>query len=571
MAALYILRETPFWFSHQFIHMNLGNMLRYSFDSVEINVSQQVCGGNENLPSTTISSDRQPLERYWKRQRSLENVPFIDICEKYEYTGKKPQSDIRGVLSFTQVQFTKLDAAKVLVLCGEEIPNISSDTDRDALGYYYRAILTLFKPHRQHTLLNSDQSPLASYRAFIMHGDSRNIRRLLLFEDQWKDYYRAQTRGDENEESAEAALLKSRALPTSAWTADNSSREEHDDANGFNSDADPESFLDITNTTTPDCSTAKLAADASGIVDTVPNLAAALRSATQKYIAATTAPAATNINFSSNMNANLSLEVAVNDDMWLGTQNFIETFPDAPTRLARLKECFGPVPYNALQGDPRWLPLSLPQFPTITMVSEACQLNFWQHAIFEASARHLLYAYFKDIEEASDTSLFSSEARLEPYDIKPQLISYLGKSTVVDSLLTFAKAWGRVDSVETIAFTGVAAINIKGKTMHRARNLKINGAEANSAPTTDMKIRFSRVVLVIVDEISITAQSLLGGTDAASRTMSTTPEKFMGGNHVLLMGDWMQLPPVGGAPCTCLVVNKCFDSKTSSHMSDAFE
>jgi hypothetical protein len=106
MAALYILRETPFWFSHQFIHMNLGNMLRYSFDSVEINVSQQVCGGNENLPSTTISSDRQPLERYWKRQRSLENVPFIDICEKYEYTGKKPQSDIRGVLSFTQVQFT---------------------------------------------------------------------------------------------------------------------------------------------------------------------------------------------------------------------------------------------------------------------------------------------------------------------------------------------------------------------------------------------------------------------------------------------------------------------------------
>ncbi|OWY96602.1 hypothetical protein PHMEG_00033095 [Phytophthora megakarya] len=141
------------------------------------------------------------------------------------------------------------------------------------------------------------------------------------------------------------------------------------------------------------------------------------------------------------------------------------------------------------------------------------------------------------------------------YSLKDQLIGYLGgeagtgKSTVVDALLTFAQKWGRTGSVETLAFTGVAAINIHGRTIHSARNLKLNGAEPNSAPTIEMKSKFSRVVLVIIDEISITDQGLLGGMDAVSRSMSKTPNKYMGGKHVLFIGDFLQLPPVAGSPC----------------------
>lgn len=36
--------------------------------------------------------------------------------------------------------------------------------------------------------------------------------------------------------------------------------------------------------------------------------------------------------------------------------------------------------------------------------------------------------------------------------------------------------------------------------MHSARNLKLNGTEPNFAPSLDMKARFSRVVLVNIDE-----------------------------------------------------------------------
>ncbi|KAL3667678.1 hypothetical protein V7S43_007231 [Phytophthora oleae] len=31
--------------------------------------------------------------------------------------------------------------------------------------------------------------------------------------------------------------------------------------------------------------------------------------------------------------------------------------------------------------------------------------------------------------------------------------------------------------------------------------------------------------------------------------MSNNPERFMGGKHTMLAGDWFQLPPIGGSPC----------------------
>jgi ATP-dependent DNA helicase PIF1 len=111
--------------------------------------------------------------------------------------------------------------------------------------------------------------------------------------------------------------------------------------------------------------------------------------------------------------------------------------------------------------------------------------------------------------------------------------------------------WGREGSVETLAFTGVAAINVKGRTIHSARNLKLNGAQNNPTPTVEMKSRFTRVVLVIIDEISMTDQALLGGTDLASRSLAGNTNKIMGGRHIMLIGDWLQLPSVAGSPCTC--------------------
>jgi hypothetical protein len=317
----------------------------------------------------------------------------------------------------------------------------------------------------------------------------------------------------------------------------------------------PDDFLDTDSLISPDTSTSKLLNDATAAVSVVSNLDTAVWSTSQQYVAANFVELPSDFKWETYASRIINPQEC-NDRP--ETQEFIEAFPTMATRLERLRECYEPVAYSARPVEPRWAPDSLPPFPTVAMVSEAFKLNFWQHAMFEVAARYLLYAYATDIEVASGESLVLSQSRPAPYDIKPQLIAYLGgqagtgKSTVVESLLALAREWGRDGSVETLAFNGAAAINIHGKTMHSARKLKLSGAESKGPLSHEMKTLFSRVVMVIVDEISITDQGLLGGTDSVSRSMSSSPEKFMGGEHVMLIGDYLQLPPVGGIPYTFL-------------------
>ncbi|EGZ22489.1 hypothetical protein PHYSODRAFT_285738 [Phytophthora sojae] len=79
-----------------------------------------------------------------------------------------------------------------------------------------------------------------------------------------------------------------------------------------------------------------------------------------------------------------------------------------------------------------------------------------------------------------------------------------------------------------------------------------------SLPPLQMKSEFGKVVLVIVDEISMTDQALLGSFDLASRAMSDNPQKLVGGKRVLLCGDWLQLPAVRGTPCKFKLLQHIF-------------
>jgi hypothetical protein len=426
--------------------------------------------------------------------------------------------------------------------------------DQARIDYYYSALWTLFKPHRKSTLLVEDLTPLQSYRSFLQSGNAEDVRCLLQYETQWRDYYQAQRNDDREEESPEQHILKTRAPPTASSVRCSSSPTQfcrnNDELMG---DPVPDDFLDAAAVTSPDVSTTKLVAEAETATRAIANLGTAISSAGKQYSSANLASLPPDFTFES-YQSRIIRPRGCSD--CCGTDEFIEAFPTRTTRLEKLQECFGPVSYPIAQLEPRYTPEYLPEFPTIAAVSRAFNLNFWQHVMLEVAARHLLYAYSMDIECATGDSLIASETIAAAYDIKPQLIAYLGgqagtgKSTVVDALLAFAQQWDRAGSVETLASTGAAAINISGSTMHSAPNLKLNGAESNAPPSNEMKARFMQVVLVIIDEISITYQALLAGTDSVSHMMSTSPGKLMGGKHVMLLGDFLQLPPVGGHPCT---------------------
>ena len=86
---------------------------------------------------------------------------------------------------------------------------------------------------------------------------------------------------------------------------------------------------------------------------------------------------------------------------------------------------------------------------------------------FEKFAQHILYCWTRDIEGVANTEIVNEERAR--YALEPQLIGYLGgeagsgKSAVIEALLIFATRRGRRNMIETLAFTGIAAIQVDGK------------------------------------------------------------------------------------------------------------
>jgi hypothetical protein len=556
MAALYVLRESPFWFSHDPVRVDLGIMLRPHGDFEEINVPRNA-DAHRNA-ANNYAKPRNLLEKYWAREGTLESLPFIDYCERYDISSRATDSDVMTMTDSVpgnQKTNTRISRRKVLVICGRDIPYISNDADSDTQNFYYSAVLSLFKPHRKETLLSTSQTPISTYREFVETSDRTLVDRVVKFEDRLRDYYKAD-RSDSTSmmETVEAHLLKTRAPPSTLWSSEELKKpgELQDDEMDTTV---PDLVDEMTTSMEIDMASEKLAESSRAIVDKVPNLRDALDATAAAYPEVDGFTVDAGFDFDKYADLIASTMPFADVKKTGGTDDFMRAFHDALTRLERFEECFRPVPWSQPNDCPRWTKATLPGFPSIAATAEAYSLNFWQHSMFEAAARHLLYAYSTDVEAALDEQMYPTSHSAEPYDIKSQLIAFFGgeagtgKSTVIHALLNFAKLWGRDGSVETLAFTGVAAINIDGRTIHSARNLLLNGAQHKTDPSVEMKARFSRVILVIIDEISMTDQALLGGADIASGTLAGTRGKIMGGRHTIFSGDWGQLPSIAGSPC----------------------
>ncbi|KAE9229345.1 hypothetical protein PF005_g3933 [Phytophthora fragariae] len=131
MAALYILRKSPFWFSHEFVHINLKNLVRKRLDSIEVTVSQEVSEHGGSGLARVVTDNI--LERYWRRVQPLDNISFVETCEHYEYSGKP--TGIASPSSSNLVSFSKTRSRKVVVLCGDEIPDIATNLEQARIDY----------------------------------------------------------------------------------------------------------------------------------------------------------------------------------------------------------------------------------------------------------------------------------------------------------------------------------------------------------------------------------------------------------------------------------------------------
>jgi len=112
-----------------------------------------------------------------------------------------------------------------------------------------------------------------------------------------------------------------------------------------------------------------------------------------------------------------------------------------------------------------------------------------------------------------------------------------GKSRVLDAVQALCTSWQRPDCIVKTALTGKAATVIGGRTLASLLvqlRKKRNGASA------------ACVDIIVIDEVSMMRKSQLAQLDSLLRLAKRVAGVPFGGVHVVLVGDFLQLPPVGG-------------------------
>ena len=100
-----------------------------------------------------------------------------------------------------------------------------------------------------------------------------------------------------------------------------------------------------------------------------------------------------------------------------------------------------------------------------------------------------------------------------------------------------------------VAPTGIAASHLKGQTIHSFFALGIrdtvvdNGYVDFLLEKSYLKSRFSKLKVLIIDEVSMVSPEIFSSMDKVLRAFKNSPEPF-GGVQVVISGDFFQLPPV---------------------------
>lgn len=115
----------------------------------------------------------------------------------------------------------------------------------------------------------------------------------------------------------------------------------------------------------------------------------------------------------------------------------------------------------------------------------------------------------------------------------------------------------RSNSVMLCAPTGKAAFNIRGMTVHSAFHLPLNQTEINSLSSdvsNTMSVELSDLKVVILDEVSMISSRIFLWIDQRLQDIFEADVPF-GGRHIIILGDFWQLPPVHDYPIYNLFKN----------------
>lgn len=152
------------------------------------------------------------------------------------------------------------------------------------------------------------------------------------------------------------------------------------------------------------------------------------------------------------------------------------------------------------------------------------QKEYWKNIKLSEESENIV----KLLEESSENLFITGRAGT-------------GKSTLLGYFREFTKK-----NVVVVAPTGVAALNVKGQTIHGFFKFKIGVTEHDVKKITaevDEKM-YKKMDMLIIDEISMVRADLFDCIDKFLRLNGRDKEKPFGGVQIVVIGDLFQLPPV---------------------------
>lgn len=141
-------------------------------------------------------------------------------------------------------------------------------------------------------------------------------------------------------------------------------------------------------------------------------------------------------------------------------------------------------------------------------------------------------ALFNGIEESDNSYFITGKAGT-------------GKSTFIHYLVQNSSK-----KVLVLAFTGIAAINVKGQTIHSVfqfpfKPLLPGDHEIKIFRKGNPKRRLlEKAEMILIDEVSMLRSDILEAMDYSLRVNGGDPQRPFGGKQMILVGDLFQLPPV---------------------------
>jgi len=118
-----------------------------------------------------------------------------------------------------------------------------------------------------------------------------------------------------------------------------------------------------------------------------------------------------------------------------------------------------------------------------------------------------------------------------------------GKSTLLEYFREHTKK-----KIVVLAPTGVAALNVRGQTIHSFFKFKpgITPATVKRRADKEQKNIYEELHAIVIDEISMVRADLLDCVDRALRLNRDRKSEPFGGVQMIFIGDLFQLPPVVG-------------------------